>query len=550
VSRSARGWIAAGVGLLVVAIGSAATLAGLGALGGGTRPAPHFVEEATAAGLEHSYDGEFFYFVGGGVAAFDCDEDGRQDLYLAGGEGPAALFRNRSPVGGDLAFEPVPSAVTDLPDVVGAYPIDIDADGIADLAVLRLGENVLLRGLGDCAFERANEHWGYAGGEAWTTAFSASWEDPEGLPTLAFGNYLVPETVTDRSYVCDDDELVRPDETGERYAPPIPLSPSYCTLSMLFSDWDRSGRRDLRVSNDRHYYRFGEEQLWRMQPDAAPREWTHEEGWQPVHIWGMGIASYDLTDDGYPEVYLTSQADNRLQTLADGPDQPRYQDIAIDRGATAHEPYAGDLEERSTAWHAEFADVNNDGGIDLFVAKGNVEAMADYAMRDPSNLLIGQADGTFAEGAMDAGIVSFARARGAALADLNLDGLLDLVVVYRRVNVGLYRNVGSGTADDSEPMGHWLALDLEQDGANRDAVGAWVEVTAGNRSMRREVTIGGGHAGGQLGWIHFGLGDADSASVRVIWPDGERGPEMQVQADTFGIVRRGAAEVESWTPPQ
>jgi hypothetical protein len=171
-------------------------------------------------------------------------------------------------------------------------------------------------------------------------------------------------------------------------------------------------------------------------------------------------------------------------------------------------------------------------------------------MRDPSNLLIGQADGTFAEGAMDAGIVSFARARGAALADLNLDGMLDLVVVNRRVNVGLYRNVGSGTAQDPEPMGRWLALDLEQDAANRDAIGAWVEVTAGNRTMRREVTIGGGHAGGQLGWIHFGLGDANAASVRVIWPDGERGPEMQVQADTFGIVRRGAAEVEPWTPPQ
>ncbi len=73
-------------------------------------------------------------------------------------------------------------------------------------------------------------------------------------------------------------------------------------------------------------------------------------------------------------------------------------------------------------------------------------------------------------------------------------------------------------------------------GANRDAIGAWVEVTAGDRVMRREVTVGGGHAGGQLGWIHFGLGDAESASVRVIWPDGERGPAMAATADTFGII--------------
>ncbi|HEX6474559.1 MAG TPA: CRTAC1 family protein [Candidatus Limnocylindria bacterium] len=549
-TRRRRGWIAAGIGVLVVVVGGMAAVAGIGAPAGGALPAPHFVEEAAAAGLEHAYDGDFFYYVGGGVAVFDCDGDGRQDLYLAGGERPAALFRNQSPVGGALSFDPVPSAVTDLPQVIGAYPLDIDADGNVDLAVLRLGENVLLRGLGDCAFERANETWGIDGGDAWTTAFSATWEDPDSLPTLAFGNYLKPATVDDGSYVCDDDDLLRPEATGHRYAAPTALTPSYCTLSLLFSDWDRSGRRDLRVSNDRHYYRFGEEQLWRMEPRTAPRLYTHDEGWQPVHIWGMGIASYDLDGDGYPEVFLTSQADNRLQTLADGPAQPNYRDIAVERGATAHEPYAGDLEKRSTAWHAEFADANNDGEIDLFVAKGNVESQPDYAMRDPSNLLIGQEDGTFVEGGADAGIVNFDRARGAALADLNLDGLLDLVVVHRRTNVGLYRNVGSGTAQNPEPMGHWLALQLQQEGANRDAIGAWVEVTAGERVMRREITVGGGHAGGQLGWIHFGLGGAETASVRVIWPDGERGPAMAAQADAFGIVRRGATAIEPWTPPQ
>ena len=529
-----------------------AVLAGLGARGGGALPAPHYVDEAAAAGLDHAYDGEFLYFVGGGVAVFDCDGDGRQDLYLAGGEEPAALFRNRSPVGGALAFDPAPSPATDLSQVVGAYPLDIDADGNVDLAVLRLGENVLLRGLGGCAFERANEAWGFDGGDDWTTAFSASWEDPDALPTLAFGNYLKPETVDDGSYVCDDDQLVRPTHPGRQYAPPDdPVARATARCRCCSATGIAPAAATCASRTTAHYYRPpGEEQLWRMTPGAAPRLYTHADGWQPVHIWGMGIASYDLTGDGYPEVFLTSQADNRLQTLADGPAQPQYRDIAVERGATAHEPYTGDVDLRSTAWHAEFADVNNDGEIDLFVAKGNVEDLADYAMRDPSNLLIGQADGTFVEGGMDAGIVCFARARGAALADLNLDGMLDLVIVNRRENVGLYRNVGSGTADDPEPMGHWLTVRLQQDGANRDAIGAWVEVTAGNRVMRREVTVGGGHAGGQLGWIHFGLGDAESASVRIIWPDGERGPAMPAEADSFGIIERGSTAIEPWTPPQ
>jgi hypothetical protein len=544
-----RAWIVAGAAIAIVALValSVIVIPGLRSAGpADSLPAPRFVEEAAAAGLDHAYDGEFLNFVGGGVAVFDCDGDGLQDLYLAGGTNPAALFRNRSSVGGALRFEPVPSAATDLLQVVGAYPLDIEGDGIVDLAVLRIGENILLRGVGDCAFERANEAWRYAGGNAWTAAFSATWETSDSLPTLAFGNYLRLDSVDDRSYICDDGELIRPDSSGRLYGPPTTLSPGYCALSILFSDWDRSGRRDLRVSNDRHYYRDGEEQLWRIGPGAAPRLWTHAEGWQPLRIWGMGIASYDLTGDGYPEVYLTSQADNKLQTLADGADEPRYEDIAIRRGATAHEPYTGDVTMRSTAWHAEFQDVNNDGLIDLFVAKGNVEAMTEYAARDPSNLLIGQPDGAFVEGAMDAGIVSFARARGASLADLNLDGLLDLVVVNRRVNVSLWRNVGTGTADEPEPMGNWIALRLAQDGANRDAIGAWVEIRIGEQTQRREVTVGGGHAGGQLGWIHFGIGNAERATVTVTWPDGEAGQAMDVDANTLVILDRETGSVREW----
>ena len=225
---------------------------------------------------------------------------------------------------------------------------------------------------------------------------------------------------------------------------------------MLFSDWDRSGRRDLRVSNDRHYYRDGEEQLWRIEPGQPPRAYTRAEGWARLRIWGMGIASQDITGDGYPEIYLTSQGDNKLQTLADGPSAPRYEDMALPRGVTAHVPYAGGENLASTAWHPAFEDVNNDGLTDLFVSKGNVDHQLDYAMKDPSNLLIGQADGTFVEGAMAAGIVGFGSARGAALVGPQRDGLLDLVQVVRRENVQLWRNVGSGDAAAARPMGHWL----------------------------------------------------------------------------------------------
>ncbi len=369
---------------------------------------PHFVEEAAAAGIDHVYDGDFTFFVGGGVAAFDCDDDGRPDLYFAGGTNPAALYRNESPIGGALRFVEVPDPATDLTEVVGAYPVDIDGDGLIDLAVLRYGENVLLRGLGGCRFERANEAWGFDGGDAWTAAFSATWEGSAALPTLAFGNYLDLVSSPERT-TCADNELVRPEEGAATYAEPTPLTPGWCTLSILFSDWDRSGRRDLRMTNDRHYYLDGEEQLWRVAAGEAPRLYTQDEGWQQMQIWGMGIASYDVTGDGLPEVFLTSQGDNKLQTLAGDAAQPDYRDIALQRGVTAPRPYAGGDPLPSTAWHPEFEDVNNDGFVDLFVSKGNVEAQPDFAAKDPSDLLLGQPDGTFVESGEAAGIVSFVR---------------------------------------------------------------------------------------------------------------------------------------------
>ena len=524
----------------------AVALAGLVAIGPLARPgppvalgAPTFVAEGSGAGLDHTYGGDFAYSVGGGVAVLDCNADGKPDLYLAGGQGTAALFRNESPTGRALRFARVPGSSTDLPSVTGAYPIDIDSDGITDLVLLRSGENVLLRGLGGCGFARANEALGFSGGNSATTAFSATWEAGARLPTLAFGNYVDPRS-NDPHRLCFDNELIRPAPSGVGYATAIPLTPSWCALSMLFSDWNRSGRMDLRVSNDRHYYLVseGQEQLWRVRPGAAPSLYTADDGWVATQVEGMGIASYDVTGDGYPEVFLTSQGDNRLQTLALGPSKPMYRDIGAKRGVNAAQPFTGGDTRPSTAWHDEFADVNNDGLVDLFIAKGNVTTDPGYAQRDPSNLLLGQPDGTFREAAEAAGIVSFDRGRGAALADFNRDGLLDLIQMNYGAPVRLWRNVGTGSAERPQAMGNWIALRLTQPAPNVDAVGAWVEVRIGDRVMSREQTVGGGHAGGQLGWIHFGLGQASGADVRVVWPNGETGPWQQVAANgTFTLTR-------------
>jgi enediyne biosynthesis protein E4 len=509
---------------------------------------PRYVDETATAGIAQTYDGPLPFFVGGGVAVFDCNGDGKPDIYVAGGTNPATLYRNDGPVGGALHFSAVHDAATDLTSVNGAYPLDIDGDGNVDLAVLRNGENVLLRGTGGCRFERANERWSFDGGQAPTTAFSATWEGIASLPTMAFGNYVNP-AATDPNHLCFDNVLVRPAASGGGYDPGIPLTPSWCALSMLFSDWDLSGRRDLRISNDQHYYIDGEEQLWRMDPGAPPHLYTADDGWVLVNVEGMGIGSYDVTGDGYPDVFLTSQGSNRLQTLTAGPDKPTYRDIGLKRGVLADRPFTGGDTLPSTAWHPEFQDVNNDGYIDLFISKGNVKEQVDYAQKDPSNLLLGQPDGTFKESADAAGILNFDSARGAALADFNLDGLLDLVEVNLGAPVKLWRSIGVGDASSPAQLGHWLALRVTEPGPNRDAIGGWIEVRVGSTTMRRELTVGGGHAGGQLGWVHVGLGDVREADVRVLWPDGQTGAWLHVGADQFLDLDRVTGTARPWTLP-
>ena len=127
--------------LLVLGGATATVLLSRSASPSAALPAPRFVEETTTSGLALTYGGGTSFDTGGGVAVFDCDGDRLPDVYVAGGANPAALFRNESPTAGALRFSRVADAVTDLTDVTGAYPIDIDADGIVDLAVLRVGES-------------------------------------------------------------------------------------------------------------------------------------------------------------------------------------------------------------------------------------------------------------------------------------------------------------------------------------------------------------------------------------------------------------------------
>ncbi|MEM9796319.1 MAG: CRTAC1 family protein [Pseudomonadota bacterium] len=462
---------------------------------------------------EHIYSGGWEHFVGGGVAVFDCDGDALPEIVAAGGTAPMILLRN----GGSMTF-----AQGDFPQITGAtgaYALDLDADGAQDLVVLRVGPNVTLKGDGACGF--APHDFGIPdGGDAWTAAFSATWEG-DGRPTLAFGNYVDRADPNGPFEACDDNLLLRPDGTGWSETG---LSPGFCALSILFADEDRDGRATLRLSNDRHYYvRGGAEQVWDL---ALGRFLGPEDGFDAPSIWGMGIAAQDISGDGRVDLVLTSMGDQL--TMLSTPDGHALAPFSI--GSFAQRPHAGDDGRPSTGWHAEFGDVDNDGDADLFIAKGNVDQMPGMAMEDPNNLLLNEG-GTFREVSVEAGVASAHRGRGGALADLDGDGRLDMVVVNRRAPLEVWRNAGAG--------GQAVQLSLRQPSGNRDAVGAVVELRAeGMADQVQQVLLGGGHAGGAVRPLHFGIGGADRADIRVTWPDGTMGSWQAVESGRQVINRQ------------
>ncbi len=480
----------------------------------------------------HAYTGGWEHFVGGGMAVFDCNGDQFPELYVAGGTSKAELMVNTTANrGAAISFAANTPDTLALDHVSGAYPLDIDGDGILDLAILRVGENMLMKGEGNCSFSPFPASLGFSTGDRWTTSFSATWEDGQSLPSFVFGNYVDRSNPDGPFFACDTNYLYRPESSV--YSRPIGMKPGFCALSALFTDWNRAGRADLRVSNDRQYYvKGGEEQLWAM--EDTPRLYGHDEGWKPYSLWGMGIASRDVNGDGLPDVFLSTMADQRLQ-LREG-DGPTYMDAPYSMGATAQRPSFGDDGRPSTGWTIAFGDVDLDGRDDVFIAKGNVEQMPSNAMEDPNTLLMQSEDGSFHEMALDAGVASLARSRGAALADLNLDGRLDLAVVNRKVAMEIYQNT-------TLTQGHWLELQLAQPGPDGNAVGAWIDMKVGDRMVSREITVGGAHATGVALPEHFGLGAADHVSLRVTWPDGQVSDWVETGVDQILRASRDGSSI-------
>ena len=380
------------------------------------------------------------------------------------GATPAALYRNDSPVGGALRVHAA-RTIRRPTSPTSTAPTRSTSTATARSTWRSCGSarTSLLRGLGDCRFERANEALGVRRRRRPGRRPSARrGRARPALPTLAFGNYLDPRRVR-RADLRLRRQRAAPAGprrgTGygaaDRRSRPATARCRCCSATGTAPAGATCGSR-----NDRHYYdATARTSCGAIAPGEAPRLYTAADGWVAMQIWGMGIASYDLTGDGYPEV-LPDEPGRQQAPDADrraGPaDLPRHRAQARRERRPSRSPAATPLP--STAWHPGVPGRQQRRLHRPVRLQGQRQRAARLRREGPEQPAPrASPTGPSCEGAEAAGIVSFDRGprRGAGRLQPRRPA---------RPRRGQLRRPGPGSGATSAratppqpaPMGHWL----------------------------------------------------------------------------------------------
>jgi hypothetical protein len=492
--------------------------------------------------------------MGGGAALFDIDGDRDLDLLLvqsgriASPSGTPAghrMYRNR----GDGHFDDVSNA-SGIAGVagygMGAATGDYDDDGDVDLYITNLGANVLLQNDGQGRFADVTRQAGVAG-SGWSTSATFADVDADSDLDLFVTRYLdwrseierecysltgVPDYCSPKNYDAPTSSLLFRNNGNGTFTD-ISRAAGITTavgngLGVVADDVNGDGRVDLFVANDgtpNHLWmnqgglRFAESALMSgvaIDQDGAPKA-------------GMGVHAADLDDDGDNELIvmnLDAESDSLFRN-----EGKFFVDDTVKAGLRV-------VSRRFTRFGVALLDFDNDGRIDLYEANGRVGLQAETFSADPyaePNLLLrGVAGGRFEEVVPRGGTAQqlIATSRAAAFGDVDNDGGIDVVVSNRDGAPHLLRNVAPN-------RGRWLLLRvLEKSG--RDALGAVLSISAGAKTLRRDVRTGYSYLAASDPRVHVGLGDvATVESISVRWADGRRERFGPFAADRIVDIRRG-----------
>ncbi|MFT5088363.1 MAG: hypothetical protein ACI906_001293 [Candidatus Latescibacterota bacterium] len=503
----------------------------------------HFVDVAAQVGVDfvHANGAQGKRYLpetyGAGAAFLDSDGDGWLDLYLVnGGRIPGLstvpiaaneLYRNQ----GDGFFTPVGQqvGVADTTYGMGASVGDYDNDGDSDLYVTNFGANRLYRNRGDGTFVDASAGVDDAG---WGTSSAFADVDMDGDLDLYVGNYV--------EYPVDDPLVCRVGNSDERlYCDPRKFGGQVDRLyinggaesgwtfvdrsremglentqgkelGVIFGDYDEDGDTDLYLANDmtpNMLYRNDGTRF--VETGLASGTSLNDEG---VIEAGMGVDMADADGDGRLDLFVTNfqwESNTFYRNLGHG----FFVDATVSSGINkASMAYLG--------FGTGFLDFDSDGDLDLFVANGhvydNIEKVDHASTHAQRNQLLENIGGGRFVDKVDSGpgMELLQVSRGAAFADYDNDGDVDIAVNNSADHVALLRN-------DNSKKTHWLGVELRGVKNNRDGVGARVEVVVAGRRIMREVRASGSYLSAHDLRLLFGLGqDTIAERVMVQWPGG------------------------------
>jgi hypothetical protein len=500
---------------------------------------------------------------GCGVAVFDFDGDGWLDVFVvngsvlegfpSGGAPTAHLYRNRH----DGTFEDVTAAsgLTQHGWGQAACAGDYDNDGHDDLFVTYWGQNRLFHNRGDRTFEDVTERAGLKSSKPrWGAGCAFLDYDRDGRLDLFAANYIdfdlastpVPESGLCRykglPVACGPPGLPggknvlyhnagsgRFEDASERTG--ITRASGTYGLGVSTLDFNDDGWVDLYVANDSN-----PSALYLNNTDGTFRDvavtagCAYSQDGKPQA--GMGVAAGDYDRNGTVDLFKTNFAGDTSTLYAnDGKGSCEDRTFAAGVG----------LNTRWLGWGVAFVDLDNDGWLDLFLVNGHVypevqrlQTEAGYKQRKVVYRNLGNGRFEDITERLGAPVTTPAAGRGAAFADIDNDGDIDVVVNNVHAEPDLFRL-------DSQTGAHWTTLKLIGTRSNRSAIGARVRLFDGGGMQVQEVRGGGSYYSQNDLRVHFGLGRSTAVErLEIRWPNGLQEQWKNLDADRIITLTEGS----------
>ncbi|MCG8307663.1 MAG: CRTAC1 family protein [Cytophagales bacterium] len=497
-----------------------------------------YVDVTEDAGINHffvPFQGTF----GGGVCVLDYNNDGHEDLFIAGGAGKDGFYRNN----GDGTFMNIirEAGFHDLDTIVtqGAISGDVNKDGLEDIFITAISStgnegvlkapDILYINNGDGTFSNRTKEFGLAENAKFSTGAAFGDINLDGYPDLFVGVFFENFTgrldrytgmVSSKSPPAWD--LLYINRGGERFEEiSYDYGLNYVGLGFggVFTDYDNDRDLDLLVIND-FGYKFTPNKLFRNEYPKKKFTEVSEKMDMDFGMSAMGVAIGDYNNDQWLDYFFSNILDAPF-VINQGPNSP-FLNKSKEIGASI--TFMTNVDGRpvtTISWGINFLDSDNDMDLDLFITNGSLNPDE----KPIPNLLLENVDGKFIKSGVEAGLSDPSIGRGSVTFDYDNDGDLDLFVVnqksvsnnsfgYTNLNSRLYRNESQGK--------NWLKIKLHGKKSDSNGLGSRVVVYAGDNTMVREIDGGSSHESKNSSIAHFGMNSYDTAdSVVVKWMGGD-----------------------------